>query len=97
MMMPQAQSPDMSALMGALQQGPQGPPSGGGEQESVALLKQAQRAMQQYHSVQPDEEDKLAAAKIVTEIQALLAKDQQDMDKAAGGSFSPRMARNLNG
>lgn len=39
-----------------------------------------------YLDIEPDEEDKLSAAKIMQLVQALLAKDQQDKDSAMGGS-----------
>ena len=92
-----AVAPDIAGLLASLggeaQGGPQGmmggPPQGPPEEasrEPTSVLKDLISVIQEYLAVERDEEDKLQGTKLLQLAQQLLAKNQQDMDSALGGS-----------
>lgn len=80
---------DLASILGGAQQ-PQAPQAQG---DPVEIVSNMLDLASQYVQVEPDQEDKLAMQKVMTELQQLLAKDQQDADKAMGGNMDPRTLR----
>ena len=68
--------------------GPPAPEQGAGDLKQQ-ILDMLRRAIQE----DPDEEDKLAMEKCTTIIQQILARDQQDTQKALGDTGLMRMMR----
>lgn len=85
---------DMNALMGGAGAGA-GPEMMGQEPDQAdgdlkqQILDMLRRAIQE----DPDEEDKLAMEKCTSIIQQILARDQQDTQKALGDTGLMRMMR----
>jgi hypothetical protein len=89
--------PDLAAALG-IGGAPPGAPGGAQPQASpVDIVSQMIDLTQQYLQAEQDQEDLLAMQKIGTELQALLAKDQQDADKMMGGQATPRAMRKAYG
>jgi hypothetical protein len=95
--------PDLAAALGA---GPAagGPPAGPQDTgqppdqgaapgDPVEIVTQMLEMGKTYLDTEEDHEDLLAMQKILTELQNLLTKDQQDADKAMQGNVSPRILR----
>jgi len=59
----------------------------------VAIVQQMLDLSQAYLQAEQDQEDLLAMQKVSTDLQALLAKDQQDADKIMTGAATPRAMR----
>lgn len=95
-----AATPDIAGLLASIGGGGGGPMMGGAPpqgpseetQESggdpVSILKDLFSLVQDYLSVEQDEEDKKAGTDILRLVQTLLAKNQADMDAALGGQNS---------
>ena len=83
MMMPDQQGPAPFINLPDQQQ------DGGGGDLKQQILDMLRRAIQE----DPDEEDKLAMEKCTTIIQQILARDQQDTQKALGDTGLMRMMR----
>ena len=62
---------------------------GGGDDLKAQILDMLRKAIQE----DPDEEDKLAMEKCTSILQQLLARDQQDSQKALGDPSLARMLR----
>jgi hypothetical protein len=83
---------------GGDQAGPQGDPTAGqAPEDPVAIVQQMIDLSQAYLSAEQDQEDLLTMQKISTELQSLLAKDQQDADKMMQGTATPRAMRKAYG
>jgi hypothetical protein len=63
-----------------------GPPDQGGglPDDPVGLMQGAIDHLSKYLDVEPDDGDKLVAAKALTALQGLLAKDQKEQEAASG-------------
>jgi len=59
----------------------------------TSIVQQMLDLSQDYLQNETDQEDLLAMQKIGTELQQLLAKDQQDADKMMQGTATPRGMR----
>lgn len=83
---------ELAALMGA---GPaQGPSQGPvGRDENLENLRAAIQAVQVYQQGEPDEEDTAVAAQCIAALQKLMAKNQQEQDKAMGVTPQMRLMR----
>lgn len=60
---------------------------------AVASIQQMIAAGKRYLGQERDQEDLLTMHKILTQLQQLRAKDQQDADSALQGNVSPRLVR----
>ncbi len=76
------------------------PPSGGPSDQSqdtssdpVQSLQDAIDALMAYQKSEKDAVDRATASKVLAQLHALQAKDQQDSDSAMKGTISPRYAR----
>lgn len=87
--------PDLAALLGAGAPGPPGPndTADPGAQTPVEIVQAMIDAGKPYLDVEKDHEDLLTMQKILTMLQQLLTKDQQDADAIASGVTSPRALR----
>lgn len=89
-------APDLAALLGAGgQTGPPAPdqPQQQAQGDPVGIVQQMLGLGKQYLDVEPDHEDLLTMQKVLTSLQQLLTKDQQDADQAMSGSTNPRALR----
>lgn len=84
--------PDLAAALG-IGGAPPGAPGGAPTPSPVDIVQQMLDLSQTYLQAEQDQEDLLAMQKIGTELQQLLAKDQQDADKMMGGQATPRAMR----
>ena len=98
--------PDIASLLGGPGGPPPGPPpdmgpppgpppdeAGGGD--VVDVIRSMLDAAQAYLQMSTDEEDNAQMAKIVPLLQALLAKDQKDLEQASQGTITPRLQRKM--
>jgi len=95
--------PDLMALMGGggappeAMEGEAGPPSvvegqpGGGEEALVTAIDSIQDAI----DAESDQEDIQVMLQCQAKLQGILAKNQQDADKALGGQASPKAVRKM--
>src|SRR5262245_6205204 len=75
---------------------PGGDTQGGGDtQDVVDLIRQMLDAAQAYLQMSTDEEDNAVMAKMIPALQALLAKDQKDLEQASQGTITPRLQRKM--
>jgi hypothetical protein len=65
------------------------------EHEPIRILNQVLQLLHRYLTVEPDQEDKAAVAKLLALTQGLLAKDQKDAEAALGGGPATRVLRKL--
>lgn len=75
---------------------PPGPDGGGGDpsqQDPSNLIRDMLDLLDQYKSTEEDEADKLLVEKIGTQLQQLLANNQQTLDQAMQGKISPKLLR----
>jgi len=77
--------PGMPASIEVSDQGDQGD-QGGPEARPISILHQMIQLAQDYIQVEPDDVDKHTMMKVLQQLQAYLAKDQQDTEKAMGSS-----------
>lgn len=68
-----------------------GPTGAGGD--PVDIVTQMLDLGKGYLDAEQDHEDLLAMQKVLTDLQSLLTKDQQDADKAMQGNTTPRILR----
>lgn len=80
---------------GGSPQGPQGQ-GGGAEQKPIEILRGMIELAQAYLQTEPDDIDKGTMAKVLAQLQAYLAKDQQDAEKAMGVTPQARFLRKAN-
>jgi hypothetical protein len=79
--------PGMPASIEVSDQGDTGADAGGGpEARPISILHQMIQLAQDYIQVEPDDVDKHTMMKVLQQLQAYLAKDQQDTEKAMGSS-----------
>jgi len=97
-----APPPDLAALLGmgggpggpgGAPGGPPDPTAGQAPSDPAAIVQQMVDLSQAYLQAEQDQEDLLTMQKISTELQSLLAKDQQDSDKMMQGTATPRAMR----
>lgn len=71
-----------------------GPQAGSSaEDDPISILRQMIEAAQAYMQAEPDEVDKGTMAKILAQLQAVIAKDQADRDKLLGNPAATRVLR----
>lgn len=68
-------------------------PGGNPEDQPIEILRQMIDLANQYLQAEPDEVDKSQIAKILAQLQAVIAKDQADRDKLVGNPAATRMLR----
>lgn len=104
------QDVSLEALLGGMGGGPPGPggpppagpppgpppagPETGGE-DVVDIVRRMLDDAQAYLQASTDEEDNQQMSKLIPALQALLAKDQQDLEKASQGQITPRLQRKM--
>jgi hypothetical protein len=73
------------------------PPTDTGEEpdDVVSIIRRMLDDAQAYLSVSTDEEDNAQMAKLIPALQALLAKDQKDLEQASQGTITPRLQRKM--
>src|SRR5262245_12350463 len=81
--------------------GPQGAPPGGPPpapeegDDVVSIIRRMLEDAQAYLQSSTDEEDNAQMAKLIPLLQALLAKDQRDLEQASQGTITPRLQRKM--
>lgn len=63
------------------------------EDSPIEILRQMIDLANQYLQAEPDEVDKSQVAKILAQLQSVIAKDQADRDKVAGNPATTRILR----
>lgn len=76
----------LAGLLGAMGGGgaPQGPPAPAPRGDTVSILKQMIELAIQYQQVEEDDVDKANVAKVLQQLQAMLATEQKEKESALG-------------